>query len=48
MSLSSKEKKPSWLKVKIDINDNYKYLNNMLKEKNLNTVCSEARCPNIL
>jgi len=47
MSLSSKEKKPSWLKVKIDINDNYKYLNNMLKEKNLNTVCSEARCPNI-
>lgn len=47
MSLVSKEKKPSWLKVKIDINDNYKYLNNMLKEQNLHTVCSEARCPNI-
>ena len=42
-----KQKKPSWLKVKIDINDNYKYLNKMLKEQNLHTVCSEARCPNI-
>ena len=47
MPLTSKQKKPSWLKVKIDINDNYKYLTNMLKEQNLNTVCSEARCPNI-
>ena len=43
----SKERKPDWLKVKIDINDNYKYLNNMLKTHKLNTVCSEARCPNI-
>jgi len=42
-----KQKKPSWLKVKIDINDNYKYLNKMLKDQNLHTVCSEARCPNI-
>ena len=47
MPLTSKQKKPSWLKVKIDINDNYKYLTNMLKDQNLNTVCSEARCPNI-
>ena len=47
MSQYLKQKKPSWLKVKIDINDNYKYLNKMLKEQNLHTVCSEARCPNI-
>lgn len=47
MEFNLKDRKPDWLKVRIDINDNYKYLNNMLKEHDLNTVCSEARCPNI-
>ena len=47
MEFNLKDRKPEWLKVRIDINDNYKYLNNMLKEHDLNTVCSEARCPNI-
>ena len=40
-------KKPSWIKVKIDINENYKDLNNLVLDKNLHTVCQEARCPNI-
>jgi len=39
--------KPDWLKIKINLNDNYKYVNSMLEKHNLNTVCSEARCPNI-
>jgi len=39
--------KPDWLKIKINLNENYKYVNNMLEKHNLNTVCSEARCPNI-
>ena len=39
--------KPDWLKVKINLNDNYKYVNTMLEKHSLNTVCSEARCPNI-
>ena len=39
--------KPDWLKIKINLNENYKYVNSMLEKHNLNTVCSEARCPNI-
>ena len=40
-------KKPSWIKVKIDINDNYKVLDKLVTNNNLHTVCQEARCPNI-
>ena len=47
MKSSSKLKKPDWLKIKINLNENYKYVNKMLEKHNLNTVCSEARCPNI-
>jgi len=47
MKPGSKLKKPDWLKIKINLNENYKYVNKMLEKHNLNTVCSEARCPNI-
>ena len=47
MSFESIKLKPDWLKVKINIGENYKYVSNMLREHKLNTVCSEARCPNI-
>ena len=39
--------KPDWLKVKLDLNDNYRYVNRLMKTYKLNTVCSEAKCPNI-
>lgn len=47
MSKTKTLSKPDWLKIKINLNDNYKYVNNMLEKHKLNTVCSEARCPNI-
>ena len=47
MSAVQRLKKPDWLKIKINLNENYKYVNSMLEKHNLNTVCSEARCPNI-
>ena len=47
MSKSKTLSKPDWLKIKINLNENYKYVNNMLEKHKLNTVCSEARCPNI-
>ena len=47
MSIAPRLKKPDWLKIKINLNNNYKYVNSMLEKHNLNTVCSEARCPNI-
>ena len=39
--------KPDWLKIKLSITDNFKQVNNLLNDLDLNTVCVEARCPNI-
>ncbi|WP_285768366.1 lipoyl synthase [Peribacillus sp. SI8-4] len=51
MSVSSTNKeilrKPDWLKIKLNTNENYLGLKNMMREKNLHTVCEEAKCPNI-
>ncbi|MGJ9458970.1 lipoyl synthase [Oceanobacillus sp. CF4.6] len=40
-------RKPEWLKTKINTNDSYKELKHLMRDKKLNTVCEEARCPNI-
>ena len=42
-----KQRKPEWLKIKLSLNDNYNDISNIISKNNLNTVCSEARCPNI-
>ena len=49
MSSRNKEilRKPDWLKIKLNTNENYLGLKNMMREKNLHTVCEEAKCPNI-
>ena len=44
---STVERKPDWLKIKLSFNDNYTDLSRLMKDKKLNTVCEEARCPNI-
>jgi lipoic acid synthetase len=38
---------PDWIKVKAPGNPNYLRLKKLMREKNLHTVCEEARCPNI-
>ena len=38
---------PDWIKVKAPGDANYLRLKRILREKNLHTVCEEARCPNI-
>ena len=40
-------KRPDWLKVRLPIGENFSDLKNLMRDKNLNTVCEEARCPNI-
>ncbi|MCA1041456.1 lipoyl synthase [Bacillus infantis] len=48
--MSQKEehiRKPEWLKIKLNTNENYNGLKKMMREKNLHTVCEEAKCPNI-
>ena len=40
-------KHPDWIKVKAPGDANYLRLKRIMREKNLHTVCEEARCPNI-
>ncbi|MFH7818655.1 lipoyl synthase [Neobacillus thermocopriae] len=40
-------RKPEWLKIKLNTNETYTGLKKLMREKNLHTVCEEARCPNI-
>ncbi|SES37971.1 lipoyl synthase [Salipaludibacillus aurantiacus] len=40
-------RKPEWLKIKLNTNDSYKGLKKLMRDKKLNTVCEEAKCPNI-
>lgn len=39
--------KPKWIKAKIPGGENYNHLSRLVDEFNLNTVCKEAKCPNI-
>ena len=38
---------PDWIRARMPSGDNYHDLKGMLRGLNLNTVCEEARCPNI-
>lgn len=40
-------KRPVWLKVKLPTGDNYSDVRNLMRKNKLNTVCEEAKCPNI-
>ncbi|HVZ40890.1 MAG TPA: lipoyl synthase [Candidatus Kapabacteria bacterium] len=41
------ERRPEWLKVKIPTGDSFQFLKQMMRSKELHTVCEEARCPNM-
>lgn len=38
--------KPSWLKIKLPRNDDYENVKILLERSGVNTVCTEAKCPN--
>lgn len=40
-------RKPEWLKIKLNTNENYTGLKKMMRSGSLHTVCEEAKCPNI-
>jgi lipoyl synthase len=44
---AAREPKPAWLKVRAPGSPNYIRLKGLMQELRLNTVCEEARCPNI-
>ena len=41
------DRKPPWLKVKLQTGPNHRELKQLLRERSLHTVCEEASCPNI-
>ncbi|MDN6331882.1 MAG: lipoyl synthase [Micrococcaceae bacterium] len=41
------ERKPEWIKAKVEIGPEYVEMKKLVKDKGLNTVCEEAGCPNI-
>ncbi len=40
-------RKPDWIRVKLDVTEDFKFVDQLLSQKRLNTVCEEARCPNM-
>jgi lipoic acid synthetase len=44
---SERKARPDWLKIHLDTGQSYRRLRRMVGELELNTVCVEARCPNI-
>ncbi|MFZ9476431.1 MAG: lipoyl synthase, partial [Candidatus Limnocylindrus sp.] len=38
---------PDWIRSKVPGGDRYRELKRLMRDKTLNTVCEEARCPNI-
>jgi lipoic acid synthetase len=40
-------KRPDWLKVRLPSGQNYKEVYDLMRKSKLNTVCEEAKCPNL-
>ena len=40
-------KRPDWLKVRLPTGQNYKDVHELMRKSKLNTVCEEAKCPNL-
>ena len=46
-SRSARRPRPDWLRVRVPSGPTWARLRSLLREKNLHTVCEEARCPNV-
>lgn len=46
-SAESKPKKPSWLRVKLPIGEEYKHVRNLVDTHKLHTICESGNCPNM-
>ena len=47
MSDPARERRPEWLRITLRTDERFRELRSMVGELRLNTVCEEARCPNI-
>jgi lipoyl synthase len=46
-TISSKPKKPDWLRVKLPIGENYKHVRGLVDTHKLHTICESGNCPNM-
>ena len=46
-SISDKNKKPSWLKVKLPIGEEYRKVRELVTDNKLHTICESGNCPNM-
>ncbi len=46
-TLQNRSKKPEWFKIRLNSNENYRELRQLVQSEQLHTVCQEASCPNI-
>lgn len=44
---AARARRPEWLKARAPSGENYSDVHRLMREKGLNTVCEEARCPNL-
>jgi lipoic acid synthetase len=42
-----KQKKPSWLRVKLPIGEEYRHVRGLVEEYKLHTICESGNCPNM-
>jgi lipoic acid synthetase len=47
LSAGAQGRRPDWLKIRLRTDDSFRTVRSMVGELDLNTVCVEARCPNI-
>ncbi len=40
-------RRPEWFKIRLEVNDAYRRVSGLVRDLRLNTVCAEARCPNV-
>lgn len=43
----SRERRPSWLKIRVPLGTKFSEVRKLVDEQRLNTVCEDARCPNM-
>jgi len=41
------KRKPDWLKIQLPKGDDYSYVNGIVREHGLHTICSSGKCPNV-
>ncbi len=46
-TITTKIKKPKWLRVKLPTGENYKKVRNLVDEHKLHTICESGSCPNM-